>query len=55
MDVFHSLSIKKIFYDKMDLQLFYFRVKKCHTVFFVINPYQASATFTERPFNQFEK
>ena len=26
MSVLHSFSIKNIFYDKMDLRLFYFRV-----------------------------
>ena len=27
MGVLHSFSIKDIFYDKMDLRLFYFNVK----------------------------
>ena len=26
MSVLHSFTIKNIFYDKMDLELFYFRV-----------------------------
>ena len=29
MGVLHSFSIKNIFYDKMDLSLFYFRVTIC--------------------------
>ena len=29
MGVLHSFSIKNIFYDKMDLRLFYFHVKIC--------------------------
>ena len=29
MGVLHSFSIKNIFYDKMDLWLFYFHVMKC--------------------------
>ena len=28
MGVLHSFSIKKIFYDKMDFKVFYFRVRK---------------------------
>ena len=29
MGVLHSFSIKNIFYDKMDLRLFYIRVTRC--------------------------
>ena len=29
MGVLHPFSTKNIFYDKMDLQLFYFRVTPC--------------------------
>ena len=31
MGVLHSLSMKNIFYDKMDLWLFYFRVRDWFT------------------------
>ena len=30
MGALHSFSIKNIFYDKMDLRLFYFRVTNYH-------------------------
>ena len=30
MGALHSFSIKNIFYDKMDLRLFYFDVAHCH-------------------------
>ena len=33
MGVLHSFSIKNIFYDKMDVRLFYFDVAKCFNFF----------------------
>ena len=34
LDVLHLFSIKIIFYGKMDIRLFYFRVTKCNTLSF---------------------
>ena len=34
LDVLHLFSIKIIFYGKMDIRLFYFRVTKCNTLNF---------------------
>ena len=40
MGVLHSFSIKNSFYDKMDLQLFYFRVTMCVYLYTILqNPH----------------